>query len=339
LTVIKEERKMKESPEDKILQMSRGFMASRILQAGMSTGIISLLARGGKNIRQVSRSTRTTPRGAGILLNALCSIGVARKRGSVYSLTPLGAAGMKMQSMVIHNEQMFRNWGALDDILAKGWDKGHYTSPPTRRGRNNRHFILAMFQRNRGKAPPVMDYIPLKSVKTVIDLGGGPGHWCMSLIRKKPEIRAVVADLPMTLETTRELVKAHGFTGKIETVELDIYGRGKFKLGRKFDLAILSAIIHMAGPEENLELIKKTFNILNPGGMLVVSENVLNEDRVSPANSAIFAVNMLVATRNGRTYTFKEIAGMMRKAGFRIEKMKRLDDRTGFVIGKKPGAA
>lgn len=42
----------------------------------------------------------------------------------------------------------------------------------------------------------------------------------------------------------------------------------------------------------------------------------MNPDRTGPPHSAMFAVNMLVNTEAGNTYTFEEINGWLEEAGF-----------------------
>ena len=44
----------------------------------------------------------------------------------------------------------------------------------------------------------------------------------------------------------------------------------------------------------------------------------MDEDRKGPLNGLIFAVNMLVNTEAGNTYSFEEIAGWLTEADFKI---------------------
>ena len=53
-----------------------------------------------------------------------------------------------------------------------------------------------------------------------------------------------------------------------------------------------------------------------PGGTIAIAEFLVDTDRRGPLNGLIFAVNMLVNTEHGNTYSFDEIAGWLTEAGF-----------------------
>jgi len=82
------------------------------------------------------------------------------------------------------------------------------------------------------------------------------------------------------------------------------------------DLALLSAVIHSNSRETNRQLYEKVFRALGPGGTVLIRDFVLDETRTSPPDGAVFAVNMLVATRAGNCYTFGEIREDLESAGF-----------------------
>lgn len=103
------------------------------------------------------------------------------------------------------------------------------------------------------------------------------------------------------------------------------------------DLALLSAIIHQNSPDQNVALYKKVHHALIPGGTLLIRDHIMDESRIDPPAGAVFAINMLVATQGGDTYTFGEIAEGLMAAGFsdvrQIRDGKRMDS---LVIARKP---
>jgi hypothetical protein len=87
-------------------------------------------------------------------------------------------------------------------------------------------------------------------------------------------------------------------------------------LGTGYDLAVISQICHMFSPGENRLLLRRTAAALVPGGRLALVDFVLDEDRTAPRPGVVFALNMLVATPAGSTYTEGEYEAWLAEAGF-----------------------
>jgi hypothetical protein len=107
-------------------------------------------------------------------------------------------------------------------------------------------------------------------------------------------------------------------------------------LGDGYDMVFLSAVVHINSFEENRELVRKAFHALNPGGRIVIQDFVMDEDRTSPPMGAVFALNMLVNTAHGDTYTEREIREWLSSAGFAAAVRVDTGPATAMVIGVKP---
>jgi precorrin-6B methylase 2 len=158
----------------------------------------------------------------------------------------------------------------------------------------------------------VVGQIDLSGVSRILDVGGGSGAYAMAFVRAKAGISATVFDLPDVLPLTRTYVEREGLSQNVRTVPGDYL---KDTLGKDFDLVFLSAIIHSNSPSENAELILKCAQALRPGGRVVVQDFIMDEERLTPSHGTIFALNMLVGTDSGDTYTEAEVSGWMTAAG------------------------
>lgn len=118
----------------------------------------------------------------------------------------------------------------------------------------------------------------------------------------------------------------------IDTISGD-YKRDDF--GRGYDLVFLSAIIHSNSYQENKELIKKCVHSLNPGGQLIVQDFIMDESRTIPGFGAIFALNMLVNTQAGDTYTESEVRAWMENAGLKDIERNDTGSVTSLIMGRK----
>ena len=88
------------------------------------------------------------------------------------------------------------------------------------------------------------------------------------------------------------------------------------ELGAGYDCIYVSSIIHSLGPDDTAALFAKARRALSPGGVIMVKEFYLDDTRTRPASAARFAVNMLVGTAAGKSYTLTETQALLRAAGF-----------------------
>ena len=154
----------------------------------------------------------------------------------------------------------------------------------------------------------------------------------MAFVRARDDIRATVFDLPNVIPLSRKYLEKEKLSDRIQTKPGD-YNLDEFDRG--FDLHFLSAIIHSNAADENKKLIKKCFRALNADGQIIIQDFVMDEDRISPVFGALFALNMLVGTASGDTYTESEITAWMVEAGFKDVRRTDTDFGTSLLIGRK----
>jgi predicted O-methyltransferase YrrM len=194
-------------------------------------------------------------------------------------------------------------------------------------------FIAAMHYRAAQQAPAVASILQLDGVRRVLDVGGGSGAFAMAFAEAQPGLEAVVFDLPNVVPITRRYVAAAGLTARVTTATGNYLTDG---LPGGFDLVFLSAVVHSNAPDENAALLRKCAAALNAGGRVAIMDFVMNDDRTAPAPGALFALNMLVATDRGDTFTEGEMRGWLAAAG--LGQGPRLDTPfgSGIVVGRRP---
>jgi SAM-dependent methyltransferase len=235
--------------------------------------------------------------------------------------------------MAQHLAGMWDSWGGLTDIVETGEN-------PRRRPGGERDdeglnaFIGAMHVAGRGLAVEIAEDYDLSPYKKLLDIGGASGTYTIAFLRENPGMSSVLFDLPRVIPMAKERLTEEGLMDRVELVTGDFY---EDRLPGGCDLALLSAIIHQNSPGENLELYKKIHRALAPGGALLIRDHVMDEDRLSPPSGAIFAINMLVHTKGGDTYTFSEIERSMEEAGFEeIQLVRKGPKMDCLVQGRKP---
>jgi ubiquinone/menaquinone biosynthesis C-methylase UbiE len=174
--------------------------------------------------------------------------------------------------------------------------------------------------------------IDISNVKKMLDVGGGSAAFSMEIVKKNPAINAVVLDLPYVIPLTKKYVAECGLTEKFNFIEGDYLTK---EFDDKYDLILLSAIIHINNYNQNKMLIKKCADALNKDGMIIISDFVMNDDRTKPFHGALFSLNMLVGTANGDTYTEKEIREWFESAGLSKIERKNTSFGSDLIIAVK----
>jgi len=307
-------------------RLSGGFRASRVLLTANNLQVFECIGKGA-SAAVVAKNLRTDPRATEILLDAVTAIGLLKKTGGIYRLTAQAKQFLLPDSpwyqgdMLRHLDTLWKNWSGLDEVVRTGM-------PNRSGGRRHDIFIRAMHNTAVLRAATVLNALDLRGVKSALDLGGGPGTYSIELA--KEGISVTLFDLPNTVALAHERIRKSG-------VKNVTFRGGDFHfddLGSGYDLALLSQVLHSHSPIENLALIGKVHNALSPGGRIAIHEFTLNEDRASPLSGALFSVNMLVNTAEGRSYSPKEMQDWLKRVGFRKITKKDLADTT-VIMGRK----
>ena len=317
--------------------LAMGFQPSRILLTAVELRLFGLIGDGGLTSAELAGRAATDPRATDRLLNALCALRLLVKRDGRFWNTPDGRRYLddgspEFAAGLGHTAGMWHTWSGLTESVREG-------RPALRAAINERGeawlrpFIAAMHYRAAQQAPGVAALIGLEGVERVLDVGGGSGAFSMAFAAKKPGLVAVVFDLPNVLPLTREYIAGAGLTGRVTTAVGDYLVD---PLPKGFDLVFLSAVVHSNSPEQNAALLASCAAALNPGGRVAVVDWVMDDDRVTPPGGAFFALNMLVATDHGDTFTEREIRGWMNEAG--LAPGARIDTGSGtsIIVGIGP---
>jgi predicted O-methyltransferase YrrM len=185
-----------------------------------------------------------------------------------------------------------------------------------------------------GLAPQIVAAVNPGSSKALLDVGGGSGTYTLAFLQAAPGMKATLFDRPEVIKIARQRLGEAGALSRVTLVAGDFY---RDELPEGHDLAFVSAIIHQNSPKENLNLFVKVFRSLVPGGRIVVRDHVMEPDRTHPKEGAVFAVNMLLSTSGGRTYTYDEIKAGLAQAGFiSIRLLQKGEHMDGLVEAFKP---
>jgi precorrin-6B methylase 2 len=315
------------------------FHESRIFLTAAEMGVFTLLAKNPMPAPEIANQLKATVRGITILLDAVVSMGLLEKKEGKYHCPAEAASILSKESptsimpMVMLSAGGWKRWSDLTDIVRYGKDRTKATGLDMNESEEEA-FIGAMHAIASRMAPWIVAAIKPGKAKKLLDIGGGSGSYAQAFLETSPGLTATIFDLPSVINIAQRRLSTTGLLDRIKLVAGDFY---KDDLPTGHDLALLSAIIHQNSPEQNIELYRKIFRVLLPGGRLVIRDHVMSSDHTQPASGAFFAVNMLVVTAGGGTYSFDEIKSSLKSAGFVKINLIQPDERmNGLVEGFKP---
>ncbi len=269
------------------------------------------------------------------LLNALAGMGLLAKEDGVFHNTKVGARYLASPSPdnaregLIHMVHLWPRWSTLTECVRVG------TSVLAREDNEadedwTRAFIAAMDRNAAERMPHVVRAVDLAGVRRMLDLGGGSGAYAIGFARATTDLQVEILDLAEVVPLTEKYIAAAGLSSRIRAhagnLRTDVFGES-------FDLIWVSAICHMLDAQENRDLFKRCHNALAPHGRLVVQDFILAPDKTTPRSAALFALNMLVGTKGGSSYSVDEYAAWMREADFQDVKQVGLPGPTSLMAG------
>ncbi len=302
----------------KVLEITRGFMKSRIILTAAELDLFTRIEEEPATAETLAREFDLDQRALSRLLDALVTFGLLEKEIDRYVI---GASGRFMSAdhpetvlpMILHMNELWETWGRLTDTVKEG-ENLRRTPIPEKPHHLQEAFIGAMHVAGRGLSLEIADAYDLSGFRNFIDIGGGSGTYTIAFLRKNSYLRAALFDLPKVVRMAEARLESEGLLDRVTLYKGNFYNDD---LPKGFDLALLSAIIHQNSREQNRMLFKKIHRSLTPGGVLLIRDHIMDDSRTYPPGGTIFALNMLVGTEGGDTYTFAEVNSDLESSGFK----------------------
>lgn len=323
---------------EKLMDMSRAFMESRILLTAAELDLFTILENP-LTATELCERFNWRKRALTVLLDALSAVGLLIKTGRRYQTPPELMPSLSSKSprtflpMLKHAANLWQTWSNLTTIVRETGQAqrtpGEFQDPDDLKA-----FINAMHAVGLPAADRIAGLIGLEKSLSAIDVGGGSGTYTIAMLNANPNLRVTLFDRPDVVKMARERIGEAGLADRVSFAAGDFY---EDDLPGGHDTALLSAIIHQNSLDQNLALFKRVFKSLDRGGRIIIRDHIMDPTRTTPRAGALFAVNMLVNTPGGGVYTFEEVATGLNAAGFTNVKLIQDGERMdGLVEAVKP---
>lgn len=303
-----------------IMALSTAYWESQVLLTANRIGVFEHLERGPAAADAVSEALGTAPRATRLLLNALAGLGLLRLSEGRFANAPAASGFLVpgkpgyLGNAIRYSDNLFATWGRLEQALrtdAPQLDSSVYLGGDAG---ITRDFVYAMHDRALGVGRVLVELVDLGGAGTLLDVGGGPGTYAALFAARHPGLRATVLDLPGIVGHAAEIIAALGAADRVETLAGDFH-QTAFPGGQ--DAVLISGVLHRETADSCRRLVRRAAAALAPGGRLVVSDVLTDEDGASPPFATLFGLNMLLTAADGGVHADAEVAGWMEAAGLK----------------------
>ena len=305
-----------------LLSTSSAYWRGCTLQSSVRLKVFSKLAHGPQSGQELAVAMASNEPATILLLDALAAMGLLHKDDENYQNSPesqkflVHSSPSYMGHIILHHHHLLDGWAQLDQVIQTG-------EPVQKRSfgqeAERESFLMGMLNLAMQVAPHLAEQIDLSGKTRLLDLGGGPGTYAIHFCKANPLMKAVIFDRATTEPFARGTIAQFELSDRID------FAAGDFNTdpisGGPYDVAWLSQILHSNTLEECYGLIKKCVAVMKKGGMILIHDFILNDNKDGPEFPALFSLNMLLANNGGRSYSQEEIADMLSSAG--VEQIKR----------------
>lgn len=343
-TAAAEGRKVAKLSPDRIMQIGLGFRASKALLAAVELDLFTALAAGPLDRETLRRKVGLHQRGARDFLDTLVALGLLKRQGDVYRNAletdlyldrnkPSYVGGM----LELADKLIYPVWMSLGEALRTGEPHGKVED-----GEDLFDFVyadqasLARFaQGMTGSSLPVAKALAEEfqwdRYRTFVDIGAAEGATLAEIAIAHPHLEGAGFDLPQMRPVFESYVRRRGLDGRLRFHAGDFLEQPL----PSADVLVMGQILHDWSLDVKRMLLAKAHAALPKGGVLIVYDQMIDDERRRNVAGLLMSLSMLVGTRGGFDYTGADGVGWVRDAGFSEVRCQPLTGPYSMIVGIK----
>jgi SAM-dependent methyltransferase len=302
-----------------------GLYAVDMLTAALChLDLFTRLAERPADLAGVCRELDLKPRPADVMLTLLTAMGLLRREGAVFHLTPIAREHLVRSSpffigpyyasmqerpvcrdiVAVLREGKPANWASLrhEKEWAKAMEDDAFAGK----------FTAAMDSRGGCLGPALARKVDCSRHRHLLDIAGGSGIYACVLAAHNPRLRASILEKPPVDRIARECVAARGLSDRVEVLVADMFSD---PFPTHCDLHLFSNVLHDWDEDRVKSLLAKSRAALPAGGMILIHDAHINADKTGPLPVAEYSV-LLATITEGKCYSEKEMGDFLAEAGF-----------------------
>lgn len=264
-----------------------------------------------------------------LVLNTLCALNILDEKNNFYSLTPVA------KLMTGNYENLSSDyWDHLPKFITEG---APYKKMDSVSDSENEY--KTQVKSLEWMMGPCAQYLAnnfeIKEDAKILDVGAGSGVWSFNFLYKNSKAQATLADWPAVLEVARDTASNNKISDRVEYIVGNFH---ETQLGeKKYDYAILGNVTHIETKEGNIDLFKKIYCALKPGGKLLILDSYSNDKKGMLARN-LYKLGLALRTVSGQVYSPETLSSWLTACDYKHTEFMQIDTlpyTMGCVIATK----
>ena len=311
------------SATDEVFDLLDAHLASAAVIAAMELGLFWHLDQGIISREEIASLLDLPRNRTQYWLQYLCKLGLLEQAPGGYSLSTKARSGIldsysqetwaflareaREQFPVFQfYTSHFRYQGSLWEVA--GITPPNYFEQMSADLDRARKFTRMLYELHQPFAEFIADRLEMEQINSLLDLGGGSGVMSMALLRRNPQLLALVVDIPNVCTAGREIAIENTLESRL------IFHPANFledELPAGFDMVLECDVgIYCE------DLFNKIQRSLNPDGRYVIIDQFAPAKDIAPSSRLSWAIQGSVKNPDFTYTTAKEIVSMLEKSGY-----------------------
>lgn len=309
-----------------VYDLEYGVWKATALCAALELDVFTVIANGNHTGPSIAEEAGCDQRGMRILLDALCSLKLLRKRKGDYFLTRVSETFLVRDEPGYYGEWCLRTQLAFDirsrvaDGMRTGRAVGIDASQPSSSNLWKSDISRALYTwpleaiQARQMWRTVGVTRRRKPSPRILDIACGSGVNSFVLAQADPGARVTAFDFPNVLEVTRQVAEAMSVPKQVEFRSGDIltsdFGTDYF------DIVLLGKILYYFDVNHATDILQRVHSASRKDGLVVISTYIGDDRSCRDERALMAALQLFIFAPQSHVYTFSEYRDLLRRAGF-----------------------
>ena len=305
-----------------ISQVAYGFMGSKALFTALQVDLFTSLADGPLALSGLSAATGVAEHRLATLLSALAGLGLVVTADGSWANAPAAQRYLvdgapeafgdyyRLQiDELIYPMLQHMTAGVRGDVegLAPGLAAAQMADP-----HRAERFSRAQHAGSSGPATVLARRVDLQHSHHLLDVAGGTGAFTIRLCQAHRHLRATIVDFPNVVALARQYVVEAGLEDRVQFIE----GNALDVSWPEADVVLMSYLLSAVAGDDIPVLLGQAATALSSGGVLLVHDFMLDDDRRGPDLAALWFLQYLAERIDAVSFTTADLRVHLDALGF-----------------------